>query len=154
VAALLRALYRAAQWCGDPANHEAEARLLSLPGYVSIAVPEVERALSGKLLVVPGKTVQVDQMFVPFAHDATFPWASHALWFYAQMVRWGDVAHGVDNARRAEAAYRPDLYRAALGTMAAALPEQDSKQLGAEDFFDRRPFDPAELEAYIASQQR
>ena len=40
----------------------------------------------------------LDDFFVPFAKAANFPWKSHALWFYSQMVRWGQVAHTPENA--------------------------------------------------------
>jgi NitT/TauT family transport system ATP-binding protein len=96
----------------------------------------------------------VPDFFTPHARSATFPWMTHALWFYAQMVRWGDVAHTPDNVRRAAGTYRPDLYRAAIAPFGAALPTTDSKVLGPDVFFDGQPFDPARLDEYIAAQRR
>ena len=69
---------------------------------------------------------------MPLAKAATFPWKSHALWFYSQMVRWGQVAHtpgqrSPSPARR----YRPDLYRAALKPLGVALPGANAKVEGA-----------------------
>ena len=91
---------------------------------------------------------------MPHARSATFPWTTHALWYYSQMVRWGDVPHSADNARRAANSYRPDLYRAAIAPFGAALPTADSKVLEHGVFFDGVPFDPDQLDGYIASQSR
>jgi NitT/TauT family transport system ATP-binding protein len=114
----------------------------------------------------------VEDFFVPFAKAATFPWKSHALWFYSQMVRWGQVAHTGENAKIARETYRPDLYRAALKPLGIALPVANAKvegalqtatpvgsagaslTLGPDGFFDGGLFDPDQLDAYIAAQTR
>ncbi len=50
-------------------------------------------ALGGRIDAGDGATVaRAADFFVPHAQAATFPWKSHALWFYSQMVRWGQVA--------------------------------------------------------------
>jgi NitT/TauT family transport system ATP-binding protein len=108
---------------------------------------------------------------VPFAKAATFPWKSHALWFYSQMVRWGQVRHSTDHVRIARETYRPDLYRAALKPLGIALPVANAKVegaliaatpvgssgasliLGPDGFFDGSLFDPDKLDAYIALQK-
>jgi NitT/TauT family transport system ATP-binding protein len=94
------------------------------------------------------------------------------LWFYSQMVRWGQVAHTQEHAGIARETYRPDLYRAALKPLGIALPAANAKvegalqaptpvgsagaslTLGPDGFFDGALFDPDELDAYIASQRR
>ena len=68
---------------------------------------------------------------MPFAKAATFPWKSHALWFYSQMVRSGQVNHTAENAMIARETYRPDLYRAALKPLGIALPVANAKVEGA-----------------------
>ena len=67
-------------------------------------------------------TVPVESFFLPQARAATFPWKSHALWFYTQMVRWGQVADTRENEAIAREPYRPDLYRSALKPLGVALP--------------------------------
>ena len=62
------------------------------------------------------------------------------------MTRWGDVPPAPENARRAAATYRPDLYRAAIAPFGAALPTTDRKVLGPEIFFDGSVFDPDTLD--------
>jgi two-component system, oxyanion-binding sensor len=43
-------------------------------------------ALSGRIRA-GGKILPMDDFFIPLGKAATFPWKSHALWFYTQMVR-------------------------------------------------------------------
>ena len=71
--------------------------------------------------------VAVPDFFVPHAKAATFPWKSHALWFYTQMVRWGQVAASASNEAIARGTYRPDLYRAALKPLGVALPGANAR---------------------------
>lgn len=170
LAALLRALCRSAQWCAAPANLEELAGILSGAPYLQKPAAWMMPALSGRLNVGGGETVRVEDFFIPFAKAATFPWKSHALWFYAQMVRWGQVAHNKANEAVARETFRPDLYRAALKPMGVAMPVANAKvegaltaetpvgsagaslSLGPDGFFDGGRFDPDEIDAYIAAQ--
>ncbi|MDQ6432804.1 CmpA/NrtA family ABC transporter substrate-binding protein [Mesorhizobium sp. LHD-90] len=170
LASLLRALYRAAAWCGDPANLGELARMLAAPAYVGRPTEWMLPALSGRLQTGPETTVGVQDFFVPQAKAATFPWKSHALWFYSQMARWGQVGHSAANASIARETYRPDLYREALKPLGVALPGANAKvegalktatpvgsagaslTLGPDGFFDGSLFDPDALDAYIAGQ--
>jgi NitT/TauT family transport system ATP-binding protein len=171
LAALLRALCRAAQWCGLAQNHRELAEILSSPSYVGRPEEWVLHGLSGGLDVGGGEIHKTDDFFVPFAKAATFPWKSHALWFYSQMVRWGQVAHTADNAAIARETYRPDIYRSALKPLGVALPAANAKvegallrptpvgsagaslTLGPDGFFDGTLFDPDKLDAYIEAQK-
>lgn len=174
--ALLRALYRAALWCGDAANRAELASLLAGQDVVGCPPEWLLPALSGDVGVGGGVFVPVPDFFVPHASAATFPWRSHALWFYSQMARWGQVGHSPEAARVAGGTYRPDLWRRALcpphGPSGVALPGANSKVEGALDratpvgssgaslvlgpdgFFDGARFDPDALDAYVASQSR
>ena len=80
---------------------------------------------------------------------------SHALWFYTQMVRWGQVKHDPEHLSKVWSSYRPDLYRLALDPMSVDLPEADAKIEGQPrgGFFDQRVFDPQQVESYLASQR-
>mgnify|MGYP001286522954 CR=1 FL=1 len=172
LAALLRALYRAAVWA-DKADNRAElADMLSRPDYLGRPAEAMLPALSGRIRTGDGGEVQVDDFFVPLRKAANFPWISHALWYYTQMVRWEHVAHTPANERVARATYRPDLYRAALKPLGAALPAANSKVegaltrptpvgsaggdlvLGPDGFFDGKIFDPDRIEDYLAAQKR
>lgn len=145
LAALLRAMADAARWCGDAANHADAAAILARPEYLGQPALLIARALSGAITAEPGKANMVDAFFVPHDHGANLPDPNHALWFYSQMVRWGDVAPSPESAAVAARSYRPDLYRAAVGT-------SDQTRLGSR-FFDGRQFDPEAIENYVADQQ-
>jgi NitT/TauT family transport system ATP-binding protein len=145
LAALLRACHAAAAWCGDSANHAEAAAILALPQYLNLPQDITLRGLSGQLEVAPGRFAQAGGYFIPHAQGANYPWPAHALWFYSQMVRWGDVTHAPDHAARAAACYRPDLFHAALPDAIPAAPP-------LQRFFDGGIFDPARLEEYLAAQ--
>nr|WMC98478.1 CmpA/NrtA family ABC transporter substrate-binding protein [Aminobacter aminovorans] len=171
LSALLRAIHHAAQWCAEPANHAELAGIMSAPAYVGRPAEWMLPALSGHLGTAVDSLVDVDDFFVPQAKAATFPWKSHALWFYSQMVRWGQVEHSAANAAIARDTYRPDLYRTALKPLGAALPGANAKVegalpvptpvgsagaslvLGPDGFFDGGLFDPDDLDGYIAAQR-
>ena len=161
-----------AQWCGDAANQRELAHILSGKRYLARPAEWMLHGLSGQLDGGGGDLRHADNFFVPFAKAATFPWKSHALWFYSQMVRWGQMPHTAENASIARETYRPDLYRAALKPLGIALPVANAKvegalqsptpvgsagaslTLGPDRFFDGGLFDPDELDRYIAEQKR
>lgn len=170
LARLLRALHRASIWCGAADNHEELADLLSAPAYLNQPAALLRGALDGEL-ETGGGTRRFPDFFVPSQKAAIFPWQSHALWFYSQMVRWGQVLHSAENAETARRSFRPDIYRAALRPLGVPLPSASMKVegalsvptpvgvsagqlvLGPDGFFDGAVFDPTRLDAYIASQR-
>jgi NitT/TauT family transport system ATP-binding protein len=128
-------------WCADPANHVEAASLLSRPEYLGQPAEVIGRALSGRLLRAPGHQSAVEEFFIAHAHAANLPNPADALWYYSQMVRWGDVQHTPERAAKAAASYRPDLYRTAAGH---ELPE-----LKRGAWFDGVRYEPGELDAYV-----
>ncbi|MER9518342.1 ABC transporter substrate-binding protein [Mesorhizobium sp. M0614] len=171
LAALLRALHHSARWCQDPANHGELAGVMAQAGFLGLPPAVQMPILTGHLQLGGGAELNIDDFFLPFDKAANFPWKSHALWFYTQMVRWGHVAHTPENLAIARDCYRPDLYRSALKPLGVALPGANSKVegalkaatavgatgaglvLGPDGFFDGQIFDPDEIDAYIASQK-
>ena len=113
----------------------------------------------------------VEDFFLTSAKAATFPWQSHALWFYSQIVRWGLCDHSAENAEIAKISYRPDIYRKALQPLHTPLPGASLKVegalkaptpvgasaggliLGPDGFFDGQTFDPDQVGAYIEQQK-
>ncbi|HZP08919.1 CmpA/NrtA family ABC transporter substrate-binding protein [Methyloceanibacter sp.] len=170
LAALLRAIYRAAVWAAEPGNREELARLLAGPHYVDRPAEWMMPALTGEIEIGGAAVIPVEDFFVPLAKAATFPWKSHALWLYTQMVRWGQIKHDKSNEAMARDTYRPDLYRNALKPLGVALPGANAKVegalkiatpvgsagasliLGPDGFFDGRLFDPDRIDAYIAAE--
>lgn len=167
--ALLRALHIASIWCGEKDHTEDLATILAKNIYLDQPVNSILPALSGGYSK-SGNPVNTPAFFEPHARAATFPWQSHALWFYSQMVRWGHVVHSAEGALKAQETFRPDIYRAAISPTGAAVPSANSKVegalrettavgasssplfLGPDGFFDDRSFDPDQLDAYIQSQ--
>jgi ABC-type nitrate/sulfonate/bicarbonate transport system substrate-binding protein len=145
LAALQRVLYRASLWCEEPDNHAELARLLSLPKYVGAPAELLRKALAGQLTLTPNSTpALLENFYTPARQHGTFPWVSHALWFYEQMVRWKQVEFSADHVRAVRATYRPDLYRAALASVNSDIPVADTK---IERFFDGQMFDPERFDA-------
>jgi ABC-type nitrate/sulfonate/bicarbonate transport system substrate-binding protein len=143
LASLLRALYRASLWCERPENHADLAKLLAQPRYVGAPADLLGQALAGQLvLTTSSPPTRIEDFYIPADHDATFPWASHALWFYSQMVRWRQIDFSQDHLTAVRSAYRPSLYRAALASLNFEIPDEDTK---LERFFDGQVFDPAKL---------
>ncbi len=171
LAALLRAMCRSAQWCASPQNHRELAEILSARAFIDRPAEWMMHGLSGALDIGGGEVRRAEDFFVPFAKAATFPWKSHALWFYSQMVRWGQVEHAPERASIARETYRPDLDRKALKPLGIAFPSANAKvegalvtptpvgsagaslMLGPDGFFDGKLFDPDRLDAYIDAQR-
>lgn len=171
VAGVIRAIYRAGLWCADAANRAEAATIMAGPAYLNTTPEIVARGLTGFLDAGSGAIRAVPDYFIPHASAANFPWKSHALWYYSQMVRWGEVAPGAANAATAAASFRPDLYRAALAPLGAPIPVADYKTdgaravpgdipaqngaltMGPDLFFDGKVYDPGDLDGYIASQR-
>lgn len=172
VAALIRAVYRAALWCDEPANRGSLAELLSKPEHLAQSATILRRSLERRLVGPPGSVVEVEGFLTFSSSAATFPWVSQAAWLYAQMVRWGQLEHSPHALSIAKATFRPDMTRAALASFGAPLPLQDSKIEGAirapmavsathgtltlqpDQFFDGGQFDPDHLEDDLARSRR
>lgn len=168
VAALLRAMVGAAAWAEDAANRDELAALLADPRHLGVDPAIVTRALSHRLVLERGRDPVAIPDFLLFERSAaTFPWQSHALWIYSQIVRWGQAVHSADRQDRARRTYRPDLYRRVLGPAGIALPNASMKVegalkvptpvasstgrmvLGPDGFFDGLEFDPDDVARYI-----
>jgi NitT/TauT family transport system ATP-binding protein len=144
LSALVRALHDSAAWCEQPENHAELATLLAEPRHIGTASEVLHRTLSGRLRLAPqAEPVHVTDFYTPSRYRANFPWKSHALWFYSQMVRWRQIAGSPDDAMAARDTYRPDLFRAALASADADVPDADSKL--EDGFFDHRGFNPERL---------
>lgn len=172
LASLLRAIHHACEWCDAPENGEELAALLAKPAYLGLPAAAIRQSLARKLPAPDGSMRAVKDFLVFAQKAATFPWLSHALWLYTQMVRWGQVRDTAANREAARATYRPALYRAALAAEGVPVPAANAKAegmleratpvgspggrlwLGPDGFFDGRVFDPDRIDAYIAGFDR
>lgn len=163
LAALVRALLRAAQHCDDPANSAAIASLAAGRHYLDVEPRAVRSSL-------PGTGGPNESVFFRFA--ATFPWRSHARWFLAEMTRWGYLPRELDSGRAAQSIYKPEIYAAAAADLGIPMPESDLKIEGCHEgdwlldanpapigmtcdlFCDARQFDPWTFAARVAVASR
>ena len=122
---IVAALIEAGRWLDLAENREEAARLLARPAYVGIDEKVLRQPLTGAMVIGDGTTRQIDDMILFHRHDAQFPWRSHALWFLAQMVRWGQVRQPFDLAATAARVYRADVYRAAAASLGLDAPAGD-----------------------------
>jgi NitT/TauT family transport system ATP-binding protein len=168
--ALVRCIHRAATWCDDIENAAELVRLLSHAD----AIGQDEGRLAAGLAQrrAPGDPAEATGFLTFARHGASFPWLSHASWFYSQMVRWGHASFDTAGLAAARATYRPDLFRAALAPLAVDLPAANSKVegqlraatpvgssggrllLGPDTFCDDRVFDPDDVPGYLAGFPR
>ncbi|MEC8796180.1 MAG: CmpA/NrtA family ABC transporter substrate-binding protein, partial [Pseudomonadota bacterium] len=78
-ARLIRAVWHAGKWLGDPQSRTTAAELLARPEYVDVPAEVIDRALTGRLVVSPrGEERQVDRFVEFHAGAASFPWRSQA----------------------------------------------------------------------------
>jgi len=154
VSRLIVALDAAARWCDRPDNHDALAEALADGRYLAAPVDIIRRVLAGEFnLDAKGNRRIIDDYFTFHAGFANYPRPSQALWIYSQMIRWGQTDLSSAGMTAAAAAYRPDIYRLALGADAAPLLDDDIRVEGAVDgdrFVDGQVFNPVRIADYIA----
>ncbi|MEJ8308365.1 CmpA/NrtA family ABC transporter substrate-binding protein [Agrobacterium larrymoorei] len=148
VARLLVALDAAARWCDSLDNRKALSEALADPRYIGAPQHIVQRVLGGEFHIdSQGNRRVIDKYFQFHADYANDPQPNQALWIYSQMIRWGQTAFSQEGAKAASSAYRPDLYRAALGGGTATLDDGDIS--AKAPFMDGMTFDPYDIPAYV-----
>jgi NitT/TauT family transport system ATP-binding protein len=148
VAALIRAVHRAAEFVGHPENRVEAARIMAQPQHLGIDAEVILRTLNGRLKISPDGIVRESSRYwLVGVEGTTRPDPAQAAWLYAQMVRWGQARLGAAAQDAAMAVFRPDLYDTALGRPPAA----GSDGLGAVEAFTGPRFDPRDVAGYLAS---
>lgn len=166
--ALLRALYRAAYFIEQPGNIPQICDILSRPTYLGLPPNQLKAGFSGTLDTgFPEKSrLHMSDFYLSCSRAAIFPWASHALWFYSQMIRWGHATWSERLVRKITSICAPDYLRQALEPMQVALPDFNMKiegsldhpavisvssgelQIGPDRFFDGGLFNPEHMDHY------
>lgn len=163
---LLRALYKAGEAFVDARRIDEITEILARPAYLDGSAGAIRRVIQDRVLFSRDHDpVHVPDFMFQHREAANFPWVSQAAWLYAQMAASGHLIANRDDYVVAQAVFRPDVYRGAVGPIGATLPGASSKLeggigepmgvgsvqgrliLGADRFFDGRAFDP---EAYGA----
>lgn len=167
--AVIKSLLQACAWLEAPENRSEACEILSQGRYVNVPVDVLETSLSGTLQTSSGGEKQAAPDYNVFhRYAANMPWRSHALWFYSQMLRWGELDSTADVQRAADAVYRPDEYRAAANALGFPCPLVDEKNegehesgwelqagndiiaMGADRFIDGRRFTADDIEGYVS----
>lgn len=152
--ALIRALDRAAAWAEEPANRGDLATLLAQPAYLDLPATLIARALSGELILGPGRQERtLADFLVLHRNGANCPSIDQAFWIYSQMVRWQQLPRRRDDERAIRATFRPDVYRAALAGEPWSRQPRSPEPLGVasdDAFFDGRSFDAGNIDGYLA----
>ena len=162
--ALIRALYRAGEWCSNHANIEELAGILGAPACLGMDKELILPALTGFISHSPTRMLECSGFFSTSGKAANFPWQSQALWFFSQMGLRNDLAPDAAAGGRvcddAAQAYRPDIFRKAIKPLFVPVPSANMKLegtlkvpvtvgasraglvLGPDAFFDGCIFDP------------
>jgi two-component system, oxyanion-binding sensor len=175
--ALVKALVEACAWLDEPSNRIEAARVLAAPRYVNAPVEVIARSMSGEYRFArDARPVAVPDFHIFHRQAANFPWRSHADWFLAQMMRWGQADAGIGDPQAvADRVFRCDIYRAAASELALPCPTESRKPEGAhadpwilptngrpiamaaDDFLDGSVFDlsdPAALRVAAPTERR
>jgi len=146
LAALIRAIFRAAEFIEQPPNRAEAARMLAQPERVGVDADVIQRTLDGHLKISPDGTMRESNRYLLVGREsAARPEPVQAAWLYAQMVRWGQTSISPEALRTAQAVFRPDLYDAALGRAGNA----DAP--GAIGAFAGPPFDANDIAGHLAA---
>jgi two-component system, oxyanion-binding sensor len=165
---LIRALYRAGAAFIDPDQHERIGDTLARPEYLDGYANAIRRVVRDQVLFARDQSpIHIPHYMFQHREAANFPWVSQAAWLYAQMVKAGHVNADSGDFKAAQRVFRPDVYRAALGSMGVPLPNASAKLegaisdplgvgttqgrliLGSDRFFDGQSFDPDTYEKLI-----
>jgi NitT/TauT family transport system ATP-binding protein len=143
--ALVRAVFRAAEFAEVPDNRREVAQILSRPNYIGVDASVILRTLEGRLKIASDGTIRESDRYILFAREeASAPDPLQAAWLYTQMVRWRQTAMSEASLKAAQEVFRLDLYEAALG--GAGKLQSAFRALGT---FAGPDFDPENIGAYF-----
>ncbi|MBY6046232.1 CmpA/NrtA family ABC transporter substrate-binding protein [Vannielia litorea] len=157
---LMRAIWRANRWLGQPQNRTTASEILARSAYLDTPAELIERALSGRLIVSQKGDMRTVPRYLEFFEGAaTFPWRSTGALIADRIA----ARTGLDRpAAQAEGrrVFRSDLYRHHLARTTADMPGASERlegalaedtpvaspsgrlTLAADSFFDGFIFDP------------
>lgn len=152
LAKLVRALSRAAKAIEDVNQRDDVCALLAAPHRLDVTADAIRRTLDGRLRVSPQGVQREDNHYLIVGRDgASRPDPTHAAWFYAQMVRWGQAPLSADLLAQAKAVLQPDLHDAILGAPRASSAALPPDHIGA---FAGPAFDANDLRSYLSAWAR
>jgi NitT/TauT family transport system ATP-binding protein len=147
LAALIRALARAAEFIDDADNRTVVADLVARR--LDVEADLVARTLAGALKVAPDGATRADRGYILIGgNGANRPDPVQAAWIYGQIVRWGQAPLSAELCAAAQEVFGPDLHDAALGVVPEPRPDQPRDRIGA---FVGPDFDAANIAGYLSA---
>jgi nitrate/nitrite transport system substrate-binding protein len=118
--ALVTALIRAGEFCGNVQNRDRLTEIMAQPEYLSIEAETLARSinLSTRASASNGK-------FYGISAATMFPSATHVAWLLWEMSRWSHISADVDLAAVAARSVHSALYRGVAESMGLDCPEDD-----------------------------
>ncbi len=152
--AITAAVIEAQIWADRLENKEELAALLSKRAWFNVPPADILPRSKGDVEYGDGRRLTGTPLRMKFwADHASYPFQSHDLWFLTEDIRWGVLVPETDTKALIAAVNRQDVWRSAAalaGVAASDMPTGTSR--GTETFFDGKVFDPANPQAYLASQ--
>ncbi len=108
---LTGAIAKAARYRG----RQEIAAMLARPDRVSVDARLIQRTLVGELKIAVNETRANPNYLILGEGGALRPDAVHAIWLYAQLLRWGQADSSMERAEEATRVFRADLFDAAIG---------------------------------------
>ena len=109
--AMIRAVYKAAQWLAQPTNTPLAVEILASSAHLDLPDHAIEPALTWQITTQFGQDPKpIDRFLGFYDHDANAPRRSHARWIAEHLT-----AHG--SQTDAHLCFRSDLYHTALSTL-------------------------------------
>ena len=159
---LVKAMIEACQYCGNLANREEVATIISQRSFTGASIKYTRPGIVGnfnyggfdnqpRLVNSPETTLFFDLPTSAIPHDhSTFLWQSQCLWLMTQAARWGQIAELPKNADEiARQAWRTDLYREIAAEMGIQCPAEDYKIEPSNAFIDGKSFNPSDPVGYL-----
>ncbi|WP_035900419.1 CmpA/NrtA family ABC transporter substrate-binding protein [Labrenzia sp. DG1229] len=115
LAALMRAMSDAADWCSDPNNANHLTEILTGPDYLACTPSICRPALCGEMRFDLTAARTIPDFLTFSGGETAAPTPEHGRWFYEQMVRWRQAEFSDDQVEEVSSIFSPSLYRAALG---------------------------------------
>lgn len=165
--AVIKALIRAGKWLDDNngGNRMDAVKIIAKSNYVGADMAVLANSMTGTFEYEKGDKRPAKDFNVFFRYNATYPYASDAVWYLTQMRRWGQIPDGKPDSWYMDIAkkvFRADIYQQAAkeliaeGKMKAADFPDFAKESGFRPaahtkFIDGIPFDGRKPNAYIDS---
>jgi len=163
---LIKAMVEACRWADRPENREEVAELASARAFTGAPTRFTRPALVGeynyggfdnqpRIFNKPDSTIfyELPESVKGSSEDhSTFMWQSDALWLMSQAALWNQTPGLPENpVEVAQRSWRTDLYREIVSEIGIESPKDNFKPIHADQFIDKRPFDPFDLDGYVAS---